>query len=515
MGIFFSSKLLNIIASDYLIFTFIFFTLSLVGILHHELWLDEAHHWLLARDSTSFSNLIINTRYEGHPILWNILLYFISRFSLNPFWMQLLHIIISSLAVFIFFKNAPFSRLFKIFFIFGYFMFFEYNLLSRNYSLGVLFLFLACCIYSSRKEKFLLFAIVLTIANNTHAIFIVITTCLLFTVLMEGIQKNGFQISKKTGFGLTIFVLGTLLAVIQIIPPTDTTFFQRIDDLSMLQKIPKSLITFFKGVFFIPDFRTIHFWNTHLIVNLNKSVAAILGILSFFIPYLLFYKNRIVLTYTYLAIIGTGVFFFITQLSAPRYFGINYLIIISGLWMNHYHTFTKNRFNSLLSKISVDGVKNVIIYSILTIQLISGILAYSIEIAKPFTSSKQVITFLNKHNLSHKVIATVACDGTALSSYLERPVFFTNSNKYQSYCIWGDPIINTSLSKESIIESLQGLLNTLDETLIFISYQPIFNINSGDDWKIIDEKIKYKFLKSFEESIINKGDYYIYEVSKK
>ena len=57
----------------------LFFLLSLFGVINHEIWLDESHHWLLARDSTSLSDLIKNTRYEGHPIPWNILLYFLSR----------------------------------------------------------------------------------------------------------------------------------------------------------------------------------------------------------------------------------------------------------------------------------------------------------------------------------------------------------------------------------------------------------------------------------------------------
>lgn len=36
------------------ILTLVYFVISLIGIQHHELWLDESHHWLLARDSGSF-----------------------------------------------------------------------------------------------------------------------------------------------------------------------------------------------------------------------------------------------------------------------------------------------------------------------------------------------------------------------------------------------------------------------------------------------------------------------------
>src|SRR5690349_8080021 len=65
-----------------------FGTLSLQGVYHHEIWLDEAHHWLLARDSDSFSNLVYHARYDGHPLLWNLILFALTRFTYDPFWMQ-------------------------------------------------------------------------------------------------------------------------------------------------------------------------------------------------------------------------------------------------------------------------------------------------------------------------------------------------------------------------------------------------------------------------------------------
>ena len=89
----------------YLFLSLVYFAVSLVGILHHELWLDESHHWLLARDSTSLSNLINNTRFEGHPVLWNVLLFGITRLTYDLFWMQLLHILIATATVFLFLKK--------------------------------------------------------------------------------------------------------------------------------------------------------------------------------------------------------------------------------------------------------------------------------------------------------------------------------------------------------------------------------------------------------------------------
>ncbi|WP_298546038.1 hypothetical protein [uncultured Aquimarina sp.] len=494
----------------YFFITCVFFTLSLIGILHHELWLDESHHWLLARDSTSIIDLIDNTKYEGHPILWNMLLFFISKFSLNPFWMQLLHIIISSILVLVFLTKSPFTLLFKVLFIFGYFIFFEYTLLSRNYNLGILFLFLALSIYRYRKEKILLFSILLAIASNTHAIFVIITTCIMFIVCLEYIKKTKPYISTKMIFGVSIFAIGILLAIIQIIPPSDTSFFERAEDFSLFQKVTRSFITFFKGIFTIPDFRTIHFWNSHFIVNISKPLSSVLGILSIFFPLFIFYKNKMTLLYVYLGILGTSLFFFITQLSAPRYFGLNFLFIITGLWMENDYPLKKNIFNSWFSLLTHKKIKNILIYSILIIQMFSGIVSYSFDLLLPFSSSKQTVEFLQESKLTDKIVITQWCEGTPLSSYLETPLFFTNTNSFQSYCTWNRGNSTISNSKTELVNSLENIINNAGQSAIFISIAAI----PIEEYKAISNNLKYKFLKSFTKNIVSKESYYIYEISK-
>jgi hypothetical protein len=60
--------------------TIVFFIVSAWGIYHHELWLDEAQHFLIARDSESLRSLYFNMQYDGHVRLWNYLLYFITHY---------------------------------------------------------------------------------------------------------------------------------------------------------------------------------------------------------------------------------------------------------------------------------------------------------------------------------------------------------------------------------------------------------------------------------------------------
>ncbi|MDP1801585.1 MAG: hypothetical protein Q8L81_09545, partial [Bacteroidota bacterium] len=111
------------------------FFLGLIGILNHEIWSDEAHHFLLARDSSTLFELYKNAAYDGHPLLWDTLLFFITRFSSSVIYMQLLNIIIMLGTVFLFLKHAPFKKIISVLIVFGYFFIYEYHIISRNYAI--------------------------------------------------------------------------------------------------------------------------------------------------------------------------------------------------------------------------------------------------------------------------------------------------------------------------------------------------------------------------------------------
>src|SRR5690349_17286378 len=62
----------------------------------HEIWHDEAQAWLISAHSDSIPSLLAKLRYEGHPAAWYLLLYGLSRMTLNPLAMQALHVVIAT-----------------------------------------------------------------------------------------------------------------------------------------------------------------------------------------------------------------------------------------------------------------------------------------------------------------------------------------------------------------------------------------------------------------------------------
>lgn len=482
-----------------------------MGILHHEFFVDEAHHWLLARDSNSVAELIANTRIEGHPLLWSFLLYVVTRFTSDPFWMQFLHLLISTSAVFLFLRKAPFAWIFKILFIFGYFMIFEYNLISRNYMLGILFLFLACSVFGNRHKRFISVCVFLALAANTHLMFSVIAFALFVTLIVENwIDRRIFQ--REFLIGYLIFTLGLVSIIVQIQHTDSDWLLAPIRQMPISERLIKGAASLFKGWINIPDFRTMYFWNSNYLVNAFRPLAVVLIILIYVLPLVLFSKNRKTLFFVYTALIGTQIFFFVTQRAATRFHGMTFIILIMALWIESDYQSDHSKLSQLLQRFKLTLFKYPIVYGILSIQLLSGIYAYVMDYNYPFTSAKQTVDFLRKHKLDNREIVTVTCDGTLISAYLERKIWFLCDGGYGSFCHW-DSACADHVTPEKTFEMLSDFMKTHDDVL-FVSYYPLVQATPDGRW-MPDPDFKFRFLKKFDVNMVDQTDYYIFEVSKK
>ena len=480
-----------------------YFAISLAGALHHELWLDEAQHWLLARDSTSIVDLFGNTRLEGHPLLWDLMLYGITRVTNDVFWMQLLHILISTSAVFVFLWKAPFSLTFKTLFIFGYFIVYEYNIISRNYIPGILFLFLAASIFKERRQKFTLLCVFLAFAANVHLMFSVIAFAFFLTLLFENLQqKQLFQKQFLKGYGF--FGIGLIVLYLQISGTNSAWFFSEIHNLPIQERFSKGFIALFKGLMTLPDFRTIHFWNSNIFVNWSKPITAVFGLLVYVIPFILFSKSKKTLFFVYTALIGTQFFFFITQRGATRFDGMTYTILIIALWMNcddSSNTHSVN-FSQRLAPL-----KKTIVYGILSVQSFSGICAYVTDWNHPFTASKDAAAYLKSKNRNNESVISLSCESTALAAYLEEKVFFLSDGNFHSYCQW-DIAGATIFSDEVVLGLLSDYLSG-HKRAIFISRTPLNASLLRNNGSIVVTQ-----LQKFENNVLSNGNYYIFEVSR-
>ena len=169
----------------------LFCLLEVNNLIHHPLWRDELQTWMIARSSHSVAELLYMKRYEGHPDLWFLLLYFLSRLTANPMAMQILHLFIAAATVYVVARFAPLTCFQKVLFAFGYFPFFEYATISRNYGIGMLLVFCFCAAYrAGPKKNYLWLSIVLSLLAQTSVYSLIIAIAFsLIIVLWEIISS--------------------------------------------------------------------------------------------------------------------------------------------------------------------------------------------------------------------------------------------------------------------------------------------------------------------------------------
>lgn len=135
----------------------------------HELWRDEANVWLLARDTTPVT-LMKEIRYQGHPCLWYLLVMPFAKLGLPFRVLSCISYGIMMAAAGIFVWKAPFHPLTKAVCLFSPVFSYYYPVIARNYCLIALLLMLLAWLYPERKERPLLYGLLLGLLVQSDVI---------------------------------------------------------------------------------------------------------------------------------------------------------------------------------------------------------------------------------------------------------------------------------------------------------------------------------------------------------
>ncbi|HSZ85607.1 MAG TPA: hypothetical protein VK787_06230 [Puia sp.] len=486
----------------------LFFIVSAIGIFNHELWLDEAQHFLIARDSDSLKSVYYNMQYDGHVRLWNFLLFFITHYiSSSPVAMQAFHLLIINATVFIFLRSAPFDMITKTLIIFGYFFLYEYDVISRNYTLGILFLFACCALLGDLEKNILWIGALLILMCNTHLFYVFTAGSIFLYIFLKKFQSK--NIDKRLLIFSSLFLIGIFSVIIQIkIPPDNTYFHPDQTEWNSVNNIFAAFYGFAKGFLPIPSANHGDFWNHFLFDGLPVLVKLLIGIFLFIFSISLFYKNKPVLIFYLSSVLMLMFFLYISQMRASRYFGIFFIFFLSAAWLDAYDRNNIFSVSFFKEKILEQKLSFAIIYFILVCHIFSGIYAWLTDVQRPFTEAKNVAAFIRSTRFAD---STIVMDGygagPALSAYLGKKVFYLNIDQLGSYCIW----------KKSYFEVPSKPLAVQLNASTYIARQNNFLLVSArieDSTEIHTSKYSFHLLQlaSFTNSII-KPNYYVYEVT--
>lgn len=527
-----------------LLLTTIFLAIGIIGIDHHEMWRDELQAWLIARDSHSLFDLIRNMRYEGHPALWHFLLYVITRFTHNPVAMKGLHLLIGTLCVFLVAKYSPFTRLQKVLISFGYFSLYEYLIISRNYALGVLLVFLSCCLYSQRFQKPLLFLIILGLLANTsfHGWMISVSLAIAFVLdyrfgtrkrLAATRQNNQSSIQSRLIFGAMVYLTAITAAFLLVLPPQDRS--RGVGGLDLhpdFEHFLRSASAIWRSYVPLPQIHE-RFWNTNFLVDrigsdinyLSHIIALVIVLIGVMTAAIILFR----LSKTSFVIYGLGtsllfVFTYAKFLGSLRHHGHFYILLLVCVWIALVEIKENpNKQSRLLRNRTQKAYLGHVLFTfLLAIQFVAALWPYYSDLRLPFTMNQaasqyvaQYITDHDQDNLgrldnNNLIIAGYPIPSTsAFSARLNMPLYYPQTESYGSFMIWKKENVQ-EISDKDILSHMAEVVIRQQKECILISDKKL-KLNRFRNSKY-QGRVRVSKLEEFTGSIVESEHFFIYKI---
>lgn len=494
--------------------TALFFCVLLCGISHHELWRDETQAWLIARDSSSIFEIFSNLRFEGHPALWHLCLYPLTRLTHDPLAMQVFHSILAAGCVFLLARFARFPRWQKVLLAFGYYLLFEYGLVSRCYSLGNLLLFAFCCLWSKKDKPAALIGqfVLLGLLANTNGFGLVISICcalaLLIDVWVQYRQRSFYQL-RPLLIGFVSFAFFLTIPIVEIVQPQLRTSSSLARTYRPFKTVPKESIFFVSSVTrsYLPIPQPInHFWNSNIFPTMSPVTVTLSTILflTFFVP---FSRNIAVLV---LYTLGT---LFLSLLATPlggqRYIGQEFILLVCCAWLVKLMEPKDAPSSQRRAWLTLNDHNARLVFSaLLIIQFAVGVFFFTADLRLPFSQSQNIANYLKEHGLAHSpIVAYPDPMGISLSALLDRTVFQLRSGRQSSFDSREGK--NSPLTTEGqIIERLEEYYRLNQNPFLLVLEKPFGKCSSS--------QLRFSKIQSFCGSIAGRReDYYLYRVEPK
>ena len=453
---------------------------------HHEMWRDEIQAWLIARDSFSPIEVLYHlNRGDGHPGLWHLCLYCLKQVTRSPVIMQPFHLIIACASVYLFVRFAPFTRLHKALFPFGYLVFYEYAIICRNYAIGVFLLFTFCCLFKGWKTRFPLLGFILLLLAHTNVVALIVVIAIAVGLSWELIFTSNRPRNRDIRVGFSLILFGIFTSIIQLKPSAVGRF--EWNDLTRgivdWQRFQDAVTILPKAFFPIPEV-TLQFWNTYLLDRIPGAYAVkfVLAILILLFAVIVLSRKPAALVMYLIGTLGL-LAFFASYFGFIRHWGYLFILFLAAIWISRYCDDTalkrrgRGQFWRCLNQLSLSASRslNWVLILLLTIHLVGGVAAASLDYKHPFSEGKAVARFIKEAELDKMIIAPEVRSDVTLEilGYLETDRFYyPRPRQFGSFISWDRNFASTAyLATEDVLQEIRRFCNEKSEDILIISGQ--------------------------------------------
>ena len=394
---------------------------------HHEMWRDELQAWAIARDSASLAQLWTNTRYEGHTALWYVLLFVASRLVRTPAAMQLLQGLVAVATTWLIASRAPLPRAWRALLPFGYFLAYDYGVISRPYGLGVLLLVGWCIVRTARPRAWLLPALLLALLANTSVYGALLAATAFASMLVPALREGAVRAaSARILLATAIVGLGGVAAATWMMPPAE--FRERaveapaaeVDD-RLVEAVDAPIRAFVPLP--APHVHP-YLWTSNALINgggpRRREAAAIVGILLVVIITAGFRQldERVLFAGFSIAYLAFSYFVYVGNV---YHHGHLVLAFLAALWLA--------RGDTRWPRPLVTGA--------LALHVLAALMMLWVDLREPFSGARGGARLLARASGGNTpIVAVPASVGTGVAAFLDRPLFFPARGYAGTFVRW-------------------------------------------------------------------------------
>lgn len=419
------------------------FLLYCIGVIFitifHEPWYDEFQAWEISKASLH-DILFFIPHYEGHPPLWHLILKIFSSLNFNPeIGIRIPNLLFMFGAVWLLVFKSPFPKAVKLTLPFTYFLFYQYGVLSRPYSIFCFAMFLTAYLYKQRNEHPYKFVSALALLCLSNVYGMAVSTGIILAWGIEILNKQKIIeffrdfIKTSTFKAMLIIFFLCLILTINFFPKEDTFATNQI--LYKIDYVVKFIYSFF---IFPADALFYNFLN-----YANPSIAFTTADIS---DFFIFSSQKVI-------------FFWIGAFS-----GLSVNILFIKIFKN-----SKNFLQFILPFVSLCLITFFVYITTHHIGLLTVFYIYAFWALYPFSNNNQINKFTNILSKLISIIIIIqlywnfsACTSEYLYQYSSGRFFasYIKQNNLQNYkimCPWYHSLsyINKNTGKSPYIKGYE------------------------------------------------------------
>lgn len=477
--------------------------LLLMALANHELWGDEIHSWNIARSSTGLLDLLHNSRYEGHPPLWYVVLFSITRVTHDPEYMKIAQAVFAMAMVFVLLFASPFPLFLRALIPFGYYFAFEYGAFSRNYAIALVLAFLLAwlLVNRSRQQKVWFYVLVFLLAN-THLLGLLLA--LSFCAYHAWQERSATGNLRRALMHLAIGGLICLPSAIQIAPPGDSQLNLRFwldiwtdRQWDIIAQAP------LKAFVPMPETTELHFWNTNTLLRRilegdnGVMVVRWCAVLLLAVWFFLLRKVRGSVMFMATNVLLTAAVAFLFPLTSARYVGFIWIGFLIASWL-------------YLRERPLGRVHQLFLSVVLLIHVIAGAFALNRDRTQPFSNASKVRELYAQVPAGAMVVTDYWCLNN-LSAFLDRPFHCLEHRKELSFLRWDRELAKATKQPNFYTSGLRELWQRgAFEEVYMIS------VNDPEDLRSRDSEVadayELTLLDRYEGAIEGHSNVYLYRI---